>query len=206
MVRVSVLLAVYNDEENILNAISSVAAQTLDLKDWELIIIDDCSTDNTKNIIKNAMMRSVYNIKLLSNEKNVGTFMSLNRGLLVASGEYITRIDSDDRIANNKLHIQLSLMDDFDKKYVATYCLYQRDNHTPILGEVTMMFRKSIIDKIGYYDNVRFGADTEFINRILKFYGRCHLYIQYSKTLYYAKKRENSLTTSSVTGVWVITQ
>ena len=105
MIKISVILPVFNGEEYIGNAIESVLNQSL--KDFELIIVNDGSFDNTLNIIKS------YNdsrIKLI-NQSNQGPGASRNNALKIASGEYIMYLDADDwyckdafKIAYNHIH------------------------------------------------------------------------------------------------------
>ena len=64
------------------------------------------------------------------------------------------------------------------------------------MGEITLFYRRKIIDEIGFYDSVRFGADSEFVERICKKYKVGTL----NSLTYLAKTRQNSLTTSAVTG------
>ena len=80
MVKVSVLLAVYNNKDDVLNAIQSIINQTH--TDWELIIIDDCSMDGTNKIICDYISDKKLDIKLIRNDKNCGVYVSLNNGLL----------------------------------------------------------------------------------------------------------------------------
>ena len=89
---ISVIMSNYNTPELFLTAaIESVLSQTY--KNFEFIIIDDCSTDDSLKIIESY---SDERIKILKNERNLGITKSLNRGLKIASGEYIARMDSDD--------------------------------------------------------------------------------------------------------------
>lgn len=89
---ISVIMSNYNTpEEYLRTAIESVLNQTY--SNFEFIIIDDCSTDNSLEIIKS------YNderIVIIENKENLGITKSLNRGLAVAKGEYIARMDADD--------------------------------------------------------------------------------------------------------------
>ena len=92
MVKVSVIMPVYNDEEFINNSINSILKQTL--KDIEIICIDDGSTDNSLKILTD--LKNKYNfIKVLS-QKNKGAGKARNAGLNIATGEYIAFLDSDD--------------------------------------------------------------------------------------------------------------
>ena len=90
---VSVIMPAYNGEEFIAQAISSVIAQTVE--DWELIVIDDCSEDRTRQIVED-FARSDDRVHLVCNEKNLGAAGSRNRGLELCSGEYVALLDSDD--------------------------------------------------------------------------------------------------------------
>lgn len=88
---ISVILPVYNGEKYLKEAIDSILNQTY--SDFELIILDDCSTDNTANIIKSY---SDKRIRYVYNEKNLKIAASLNKGISLARGKYIARMDADD--------------------------------------------------------------------------------------------------------------
>ena len=88
---VSVLMPVYNVEKYIGEAIESILNQTFN--DFEFIIIDDASTDNTVSVIEKF---SDNRIKLIRNETNIKLAASLNKGLRIAQGKYIARMDGDD--------------------------------------------------------------------------------------------------------------
>lgn len=91
--KISIILITYNRSHYIKEAIGSVLAQSF--KDWELLIIDDASTDDTKKIIEN-LMETEKRIKYFFNKANIGISRSRNLGLSLAQGKYIAIIDSDD--------------------------------------------------------------------------------------------------------------
>ena len=92
MPKISVIMPAYNAEKYLREAIDSILGQTF--TDFELIVINDCSRDDTEQIILSYQdPRIVY----LKNEKNLGVAGTLNRGLEVARGAYIARMDADDR-------------------------------------------------------------------------------------------------------------
>lgn len=93
MVRISVLVAVYNAEKFLRECLDSLIGQTL--SDIEIICIDDCSTDSSLEIL-NEYARKDCRIRILRNERNMGQAVARNRGLAAAEGEYITMLDSDD--------------------------------------------------------------------------------------------------------------
>lgn len=105
MPTVSVVMPAYNAEKYICEAIDSILCQTY--TDFEFIIINDCSTDRTEEIILSYCdSRIVY----LKNERNLGVAMSLNRGLEIARGEFIARMDADDISMPQRLEKQIDFM------------------------------------------------------------------------------------------------
>lgn len=94
MSKVSIIIPVYNAEEYLDKCILSLLNQTY--KDIEIILIDDKSKDDSLNIIEQYKELFSDKIKVIKNEKNSGAAASRNKGLAVATGEYITFIDSDD--------------------------------------------------------------------------------------------------------------
>ncbi|MHC4885197.1 MAG: glycosyltransferase family 2 protein [Planctomycetota bacterium] len=91
MAKVSVVLPVYNDPEYISYSIQSVLDQTM--QDFELLVVDNCSTDNTVDCVKEF---TDPRVRLVVNEVNMGHLYSINRGLALAEGEYLCVICSDD--------------------------------------------------------------------------------------------------------------
>jgi glycosyltransferase involved in cell wall biosynthesis len=102
--KISVVMSVYNGEKHLRESIDSILNQTF--TDFEFIIINDGSTDHTKQILESY---SDPRIRLF-HQKNIGLTKSLNRGLNVANGEYIARQDADDISLPNRLEIQLQSM------------------------------------------------------------------------------------------------
>lgn len=104
--KASVLMSVYNNEKYLKQAIESILKQSF--SDFEFLIIDDGSTDNSREIIER------YNdkrIKLIVNDRNLNLASSLNEGLRLAKGEYIFRMDADDISLPERLEKQISFMD-----------------------------------------------------------------------------------------------
>lgn len=102
---VSIIMPSWNTANFIEKSINSVIAQTYGK--WELIIIDDCSTDNTEEIV--ARFRD-DRIKYLKNESNSGAALTRNKGLRAAQGEWIAFLDSDDLWMPEKLEHQIKFM------------------------------------------------------------------------------------------------
>ena len=98
--KISVIIPVYNVEEYIAQCLESVISQSY--KNLEIICVDDCSKDNSVNIIKSFMEKD-DRIKLISHQSNKGLAVTRNTGLEFSSGEYIFFLDSDDYLFNENV-------------------------------------------------------------------------------------------------------
>lgn len=162
-------MSVYNGEKFLKEAIESVLNQTF--RDFEFIIINDVSTDSSLEIISSFKDER---IKLVQNEERLELTKSLNKGLKLAQGKYIARMDADDVCKNNRLEKQLKFMEVNENIAVCgTYANLIDDNSTKI-GELkhhtdfesirgkiffdnvlihsSAFFRKDFIVKIGMYN------------------------------------------------------
>lgn len=127
--KVSVIMPSYNTADYIANSIKSVLNQTY--TDFELIIVDDCSTDSTESVVKSF---SDDRIKFLKNERNSGAALSRNRALKMASGKWIAFLDSDDLWEKTKLEEQLNFMESngYDFSYTAYSEIDQNGNENGV--------------------------------------------------------------------------
>ncbi len=116
---VSIIMPSWNTGSYIKESIKSVIAQTYE--NWELIIVDDCSTDETDKIIEGIKDKR---IKYLKNEKNIGAALSRNRAICESKGEWIAFLDSDDLWNPEKLEKQISFMN--ENEYVFSYHDYEK--------------------------------------------------------------------------------
>lgn len=112
---VSVVMPTYNSEKTIRQSIESVINQSY--QNWELIIVDNCSTDKTRDIVNEFLENK--RIRLLVNDQNYGIAFSRNRAIQTAIGKYIAFLDSDDLWAFNKLIVQVDFME--KNKYDFTF-------------------------------------------------------------------------------------
>lgn len=106
--RVSIVMPAYNAARFIAEAIESVIAQTL--PDWELIVVDDASTDDTAACVQ-ACARRDARIHCVRNERNLGAAQTRNRAIDLARGRYIAFLDSDDVWLPHKLATQVAFME-----------------------------------------------------------------------------------------------
>lgn len=111
--RVSIIMGAYNCAGSIEKAILSIQEQ--DYSDWELIICEDCSRDDTSLVLANLSNKD-SRIRVISNNCNKGLAYSLNHCLSMARGEYVARMDSDDIMLQHRLSAQVSFLDN-NKQY-----------------------------------------------------------------------------------------
>ena len=128
---VSVIITSYNAEKFIIETLKSVFNQTY--KNWELIIVDDCSKDATIFIIEKFFKNSSNNILLLKNSKNLGS-ESRNVGIKHAKGKYLAFIDHDDQWLPQKLEKQVKFQEITSCPLSCTY--YRRFNHKNLTGKL----------------------------------------------------------------------
>lgn len=177
--KVSVLMPVYNGDRFLPDAIDSILKQTF--TDYELIIIDDASTDNSWQILREYASLD-ERIRLFRNQDNMGLAAALNRGLKVAKGEYIARMDQDDISLPERFATQAAFLDtnsDVDVLGSATQIIDEWGEltvkivrhptrhyiifwalcfYTPFVHP-SVMFRKNIVESVGGYDEIPFANE-----------------------------------------------
>lgn len=107
MPEVTVLMSVFNDSKTVRAAIDSIRVQTF--RDWELLIVDDGSTDETPHLLHEAQQGDAR-ICVIRNEVNLGLATALNRGIHLAKGNLIARMDADDVSMPDRLDRQVTFM------------------------------------------------------------------------------------------------
>ncbi len=205
---VSIITPTYNSAKFIADTIESVVNQTY--QNWELIIIDDASTDATLNIVKK-YLQTQPNIKLLKNETNQGAASTRNRGIESAQGEYIAFLDGDDLWKPYKLELQLAYM----QKRNLTVCYssydlideagnllgktvkalpqltYNKLLKCNYIGNLTGMYNAKLLGKI-YAPNLRKRQDWLMWLHAMKKSGKPVLGMQESLALYRVRKNSMS--------------
>lgn len=165
---VSIITPIYNAEKYLDETILSVINQSY--KNWELILIDDCSVDKSYEIIKK-YLKNDKRIKYLKNNKNIGPALTRNKGINNSNGEYIAFLDSDDFWKKSKLKNQIDFMRK-NKLYLCHGNYYFCNPYGEILKEVrvsekidyktllkenqfktmTMIVKKEILEGIRFQD------------------------------------------------------
>lgn len=177
---ISVLLCTYNREKYLSNCINSVIAQTF--KDWELVIVDDGSQDNTFELV-NPCLQKFRNIRYLKHQ-NRKLGYAKNAGIQASFGKYITFIDSDDAYKPNHLESRLEYMkanpevdlieggfDSEEEVWVADY--FQRGQtinlRECVLGP-TFFGKRHVFFELKGFNNIPYGEDTDFWERAEKIF------------------------------------
>lgn len=200
---VSVILPVYNCEKYIAESISSILNQTY--LNLELIIINDGSTDSTKNIIE-TFVENDPRIKYFENEKNVGVSWSTNFGISKSKGFYLAKQDADDISLHSRIENQVNYFKQNPEIDLLTgRAIYfdRLNNHEWISGETlqhdeikfklllgcpimnpTLMLKKSFIEKNQLYYNLSYNGpeDYDFFTRAIfvgKFFALPNILIKY---------------------------
>jgi hypothetical protein len=168
---VSVVMTTYNCAKYLEHAVRSLQAQTL--VNWELVVVEDRSTDGTDTLLR-TLAEEDDRIVYLHNQSNLGCYASKNLGIAHARGDWLTFHDADDYSMSDRLEKQLkycltgSIGDEgdrpYDDCYVTSVARQQKAwSMVPItLFLATRLFR----DRLGSFDTVRFGADTEMYQRL----------------------------------------
>lgn len=116
---VSIIVPVYNVENFIVDTMDSVSAQTY--RNWELLLVEDCSSDSTVTLIQQYMEKAEDpRIRLIRQPSNMGAARARNRGLKEAKGRYISYLDADDLWEPAKLERELAFMKEKDAVFVFT--------------------------------------------------------------------------------------
>lgn len=167
MPRVSVLMGIYNCADTLEEAVNCIINQTF--TDWELIMCDDCSTDNTYEVAQKTAEKD-SRIIVIKNEKNLTLAPTLNKCASVARGEYLARMDGDDICDLNRFEKEVEILDG-NSEYAVVSCrmnlfdcegIYRVVSHPDIPAPKDLikrsqfchagcMMRKSVFESVGGY-------------------------------------------------------
>jgi len=208
--KVSVIIPAFNAAEHIATALEALISQTW--KSTEILVVDDLSTDATPEIVS-AFSERDPRIRLIRAEANRGSYVARNLALREVTGEFVTTHDSDDWSHPQKLEIQARhLMN--NRGTIANMSQQARANSDLLFHRrgnpgfyifdnmSSLMFRRNPVTReLGYWDSVRFGADSELIERMRVRFGRGAVSsLSDAGPLSFQRQLESSLTGSSVFG------
>ena len=168
--RVVIVMSVFNESGKVSNAIGSIINQNYKL--WNLVIVDDGSTDDTNKIVQSYVDKH-DNIELLVNKINCGLAYSLNKAISNSNSEYIARMDADDVALPDRLESQIKYLNEHSEiailgtgaEVVRTNgkksTVFKPENHATILGSIekinpffhsSVIMRRNFIESLGGYD------------------------------------------------------
>lgn len=147
-VKLSIIVPAYNVENYITQCLDSIVNALTDFNDYEIIVVEDCSTDNTLALLKE-ISSNYKNLKLLINQKNLGLSGARNKALKYSSGHYITFVDSDDMLSYEILTAVTKKIDEhnnidifeFDFQHYALeadVCILLK-NRIPLIKKITLL-------------------------------------------------------------------
>jgi glycosyltransferase involved in cell wall biosynthesis len=208
--KISVIVPVYNVEKYITKCIESILSNTY--KDFELILVDDCSIDNSLNICEEYSKKD-GRIKIIKNSENVGASLSRKKGLEISTGKYIQFIDSDDWIENNMIEemIKKAETENLDMVFCDIYDHHSnrilRDNIFEksekikdiitifgICSVCTKLARREVFDKV-IFPGTNF-AEDRFITLQTIYFSNNFAYI--NKPMYHYEYNKSSTTKKQV--------
>ena len=198
-------MAAYNSEKTIAESIDSILNQTF--TDWEFIICDDGSTDATFQIIQGYAARCPDKIIAIQNERNSKLPYSLNHCLKRAKGEYIARMDADDRSYPDRLEKQLTYllahpeidvvgtgMTCFDQDRITGERLPPKEPSPGIIGlgvpffHATIMMKKSAYDALNGYSLKDYVLRCEDVDLWIRFFAKGFKGANLQESLYYVRE------------------
>ena len=202
MKKLLVVMPLYNDELYVERAINSILNQTF--KNFELCIVNDCSTDNSLNKIEKYLSNS--RVRLINNDKNMGAYYSRNTGLKLLEKENFdiyTIHDADDFSDSTRFEKMINILEnknilaveDFQLKIGGMPPSWLTELGKTMPNHAHAFFSKEVFNVLGYFDNSRFGADTEYWKRLLRYVNLNKNYSEYSlnELLYYAQLTGDNL-------------
>jgi len=201
---VTILMPSHNNEQWLTRAIHSALSQQG--VEVEVIMIDDGSTDGSIRVARQIAQRAP-NLKVISLLRNFGCYYARNIGILNAKGAFMAILDTDDILTPDRIARQLDALKAVPDA-VACHCQQRRwtTNYTAPLselkyGESSLIWRREVIERIGWFDSVRYSGDAEFRLRVQRTYG-AEKVIKTPEELYFARIVDGSLTVNKNSGVF----
>jgi len=205
---VSIIITNHNNADFLGPAVYSALSQTG--MRTEIIVVDDGSCDRSATII-NDICERFRNVKAIALLRNFGSYYARNMGVKQASGDFVAFLDSDDIMHPERIEKQVGALLAHPEAWGSRCRLrrwtadFSRPLTSPILGEVSLVLRREIFQKLGYFDTVRFGGDSEFRERLQNAFGRSSL-ADVPEELYFARVVGTSLTLDPQDGTFVQTE
>lgn len=181
MIKISIIVTNYNYGHYLGRCLRSLLSQSINREDYEIIVVDDASTDSSHKIYE-SFKNEIKTIKIA---ENVGLAQASNIGIRSAVGRYFVRVDADDYVHPNFLEILLVGFDLFGNEYEAISCDYSRVKQNGELIEFCsqvkspiacgVAFKIDVFEFLGQYDEtLKLNEESEFAQRFHKANFRCY--------------------------------
>ncbi len=194
----SFIIPAYNSEKCIIDCLLSICRILLDRKDYEIIVVENGSTDYTYNVVDNFIQNNDFNVNLIKSEKGVSK--ARNAGIEMATGEFVIFLDSDDLLIKEGLQDFESIAEDYDL-YIYSYKKKKNNKnevsvkHTKsnldsnnaikwLMSKPTnrcqtwsKIFRNDILKKykVKFKENIKYSEDSEFVLNYCKYIKKCYI-------------------------------
>ena len=207
--KISILMGIYNCADTLEQAVASIQSQTY--TNWELILCEDGSSDNTYEVAQ-ALAAKDTRIALLRNDKNLGLNATLNRCLASATGEYIARMDGDDDCVPERFEKQIGFLKSHHEFQITSCPMILFDEHgewgkttlpeypTPeevvtstAISHAPVMLRKDCMDAVGGYTEDPRMLRVEDVNLWIKLYAAGYRCYNIQEPLYRMRNDQNAL-------------
>ena len=209
MPKLSIILPVYNTDKYVGAAIESILSQSF--KDFELLIIDDCSTDDTWEVVQK--YRKDDRVLLSRNTHNSGKNETVNAAFKSCKGEFVTIHDADDISHPMRLEEQMRFLNENEEFVLCGCAHYLIDENDAFISKVavydsyekisrrikyescfhgpTVIFRRDVPEKVGgLYRTMKMGEDVDFVKRVTEKFRTCNV----NKLLYAYRVLNSSVT------------
>lgn len=197
MPKISIIIRTYNSEHFVKDAIDSILQQTIAPDLYEILVVDDGSTDNTKNIL------AQYGDKIrLIKQNHKGPIRTLNTGIVYAKGTYIILLDADDIFCPGILEEMFNVFEK-EKNINFVYCdYYERDMETGKQKIISLkdnifkstaggiMFKKKILEEVGMYDENLIFPEYDLLIKFQKKYKKAYI----PQPLFVYRRHKQSIT------------
>lgn len=204
--KISVIMPTYSPGPGIRTAVRGLLEQRW--QNLEIIIVDDASPDEFQDTFREIGQLDPR-VQIIHQSRNLGSYVARNRGLSVATGEFITTHDDDDWSHPDKLLSQVEIMLE-NPEIVATTSAHIRTNEQLQFRRVnaraqflqmnysSLMFRRSVLDQVGPWDTVNRGGDSEFYTRLKEVYGSKNIVGLHDRPLSFSRVWAGSLTSGEM--------
>lgn len=185
--KISIIMGIYNCESTLEECLNSIINQTY--TNWEVIMCDDCSKDNTYLIAKRYEEKFKGKIKVIRNKKNIKLAATLNKCLQYSTGDYIARVDSDDICMENRFERQVGFLEEnkeydlvgsqmlvfsddkiLGKKSIPEYPNKYTQRYSNPFAHPTVLVRKKVFDRLGGYSTSERNKRCEDVELWFRFY------------------------------------